>query len=249
MTAPFWEAALAGWAAAVLAFSTLSLTLAWVGRRSKRLSQMVAGLRPGQPAVSTVTRALLERLLGRYRAPRRRKSLDTGCEDVIVGIAEALRAGESLLQALVRTRGNAPGPWADLLDEVLARYERGTPLIEALSLLDQTGNRPAGLLVRATEISLRAGGNLAEALLKLAQGVREEQLLHGEMRAKTAEARLTAYCVSATPGLLAAYFLVAAPDMLSPLFTDPVGRLGLLYALISWLAGFLFLRRLTTFNT
>lgn len=246
--APVWEATLAGSAVAALAFSALSLTLVLAGRRSRLLLQMVAGLRGSRPAPGDLALALVNRMAGRYRTNRRRKGLDAGSEDVIIEIAEALRAGESLLQALARARTSARGPWSDLLENVLARYERGTPLIEALDLLDRTGSRPARLLVRATEISLRAGGNLAESLLKLAQGVREEHLLHGELRAKTAEARWTAYCVAATPGLLAVYLLVGAPDLLSPLFTDPIGRLGLLYAAVSWLAGFLLLRRLTTFH-
>lgn len=246
--APAREAILAGWAAATLAFSALSIALILTGRRCARLFRVIPGSRSERPSPAATARTLLDRVAGHRRTHRRRKGLDAGCEEVIVEIAEALRAGESLLQAIIRARGGAPAPWADLLGDVLARYERGVPLVEALGLLARTGSRPALLLARATEISLRAGGNLPEALLKLAQGVREEQLLHREMRAKTAEARWTAYCVAATPGLLAAYFLAGAPDLLAPLLTDPIGRVGLLYALISWLAGILILRRLTTFN-
>lgn len=248
MTSPAIEATLAGWAAAALAFAALSLALSWTGRRAMRLSQVVMGGHAARTTPLSIPRALLSRIEGRHRARLRLKNLDAACEDVIVEIAEGLRAGETLLQALTRAGGNAPAPWAGLLDEVLVRYERGTPLVQALDVLDRTGSRPARLLLRATEISLRAGGNLAEALLKLAQGVREDRLLKGEMRARTAEARATAYCVAATPGLLAAYFLIGAPDMFAPLITDPLGRLGLLYAIVSWLVGFLVLRRLTTFN-
>lgn len=248
MTAPVWEALLAGLATAAAVAGTLSLATARARERSRRLAAMVRGRLARRPAPPLLLRSLAERLASRRGWHRRRRELDSGCEDVMVEVAEALRAGESLVQALARAGASARGPWAGLIREVLARYERGAPLIEAMSLLDRTGSRPARLLLRATEISLRAGGNLAEALLKLAQGVREERLLHGEITARTAEARWTAYCVAATPGLLAAWFLASAPDLLAPLLTDPVGRLGLLYAVVSWLTGFHFLRRLTRFE-
>lgn len=249
MKPPVIEAAVAGWAVAALAFAALLPVQRWTRRRSGRLAQVVAGEQLSRPASSRGLRAYLHRLESRHTVLHRRKNLETGFEDVIVEIAEALRSGETLLQALTRAGRSAPRPWVGLIREVLARYERGIPLIQALGVLEPAGGRPARLLVRATDISLRAGGNLPEALFKLAQGVREERLLRSEITARTAEARWTAYCVAATPGLLVAYFLFGAPDMFAPLLTDPLGRLGLLYAIVSWLMGFLVLRHLAAFDT
>lgn len=180
--------------------------------------------------------------------PRRaRRASGAECEDVLLHVAESLRAGESLPQALRRAQRETGGGWSALLAEALARYDGGAPLARALAPLEATGERAARLLVRAVEIHRRTGGNLAEALLKLAAGTREERLLQGEIAARTAEARWTAYCVAATPLLLLLYFLAGNPSLLAPLLTHPAGNAGLAYALVSWSAGFAVLRRLTRF--
>jgi len=236
------------WPAAVAALAALAAFLAALAaapaalRRQERLAALA-----GRAAARAGTRALerLRRLSRRGEGRRLRLQLEATCEDVFVDLAEGLRAGESLLQALRRVQRQAPGPWRAVLAEVLSRYDGGVPLNQALAQLELHGGRPLRLFVRAVAIHARTGGNLSDVLFKLAASWREERLLEGQLQARTAEARWTAYCVAATPFLLMTYCLASAPELLRPLVAEPLGRLGLLYAACSWSLGVAVLRRLT----
>lgn len=176
-----------------------------------------------------------------------RRKFEEGVEDVLVDIAEGVRAGESLLQALKRVSAHASGPWRPLLRDVLARYDGGVSLSEALRVLAGAGGKGTELMVIALEIHQRVGGDLPSALLGLAQTVRDQRLLVGDMRARTSEARWTAYLLAALPVFLGVYMLWSAPGMMAPLIAGGVGKVALLYAGVSWLAGIATLRRLTRF--
>lgn len=243
MTPAHAVAALAA-AAGALAAHGCARVRALPSRRRLRRLQESACTGGGVPRPAAASPAAAPRA----GPPRRaRRASGAECEDVLLHVAESLRAGESLPQALRRAQRETGGGWSALLAEALARYDGGAPLTRALAPLEATGERAARLLVRAVEIHRRTGGNLAEALLKLAAGMREERLLQGEIAARTAEARWTAYCVAATPVLLLLYFLAGNPSLLAPLLTHPAGNAGLAYALVSWSTGFAVLRRLTRF--
>lgn len=176
-----------------------------------------------------------------------RRRLEDGLDDVLFEIAEGVRAGEGLLQSLQRLAAHASGPWRPLLGEVLARYDRGMPLSEALRVLVRAGGKRIELMVIALEIHQRTGGDLPGALLRLAQTVREHRLLAGDTRARTSEARWTAYLLAVLPFFLVIFMLWRAPEMLAPLTGSGVGKVALVYAGMSWLAGIAVLRRLTRF--
>lgn len=239
----------AGLASAAIAAALLDLSL--LSRRTRqRVSRMAGGSAP--PGLGS---RVATSLAGRFTAYMRTRALaglreaaEKALDDVLMEVAESLRAGESLLQALQRTADSSQGVWRELLGEVLARYDQGLPLPEAARALDRLGSRYISLFVRSIHIHQRTGGDLAEVLVRLAETVRDHRLFEGDLRARTAESRWTAYFVAATPFLLLLYFAVAAPGMLFPLLAHPAGRAGLLYALASWAAGLAVLRRLTRFS-
>lgn len=220
-------------------------------RRTLRRAARVAGAPGAGPAgrAAAFVDGLLRRHLSARGTARRRAQAERDLDDVLMEVAESLRAGESLVQALQRTASSARGIWKQLLSDVLDHYDQGLPLPDAVRALDGLGSRHITLFVRAIQIHQRTGGDLAEVLLRLAETVRDQRLFEGEIRARTAESRWTAYFVAATPFLLLAYFLAAAPAMLFPLLAHPAGRIGLAYALASWAAGLAVLRRLVRFTS
>lgn len=233
---------------AALAAGTLSIAILYASiprlRPSRRLNQLNAtvGGRASRwaQAVSGVNTPWRKR----KRAAVRR-AVEAGCQEIIITWAEGLRAGESLFQAIQRSARSSNPPWSTLLGQALDRYLAGLSLPEALRPWEELESRPVRLVVRAVTIHQQAGGNLADALLRLAESLRQEDSLRRDMEARTAEARWTAYFVAATPFAMALYLLASAPDLLSPLLTHPAGRLALGYALFSWAAGLFSLRRLT----
>ena len=77
--------------------------------------------------------------------------------------------------------------------------------------------------VMAIEIQREVGGNLAEVLQTVADTMLQRNRLRGEIKALTAEGRISAIVVGALPFALAGFLLVTSPDYLAPLFADVRG--------------------------
>lgn len=187
--------------------------------------------------------------LSRFGRRRDRRLAEERLEEVLEEIAAYLRSGDSLPEALRHSaEGGCGHPWPRLLGEVVRSYDQGVALADALSVLETLESHEVSLMVRGMRFHCHAGGDLAAALSRLADDVRERRLVQGEIEARTAEARWTAFVVAGVPVLLAAYFALHGRQMLAPLLDDPMGRAGAVYGLLSWCSGVFVLRRLLRFR-
>jgi tight adherence protein B len=73
------------------------------------------------------------------------------------------------------------------------------------------------------ELHHRTGGNMAEVLERVADSVRERAELQREMRALTAQARLSRYVVTALPLVVGAAIALINPNYMRPLFHTSTG--------------------------
>ncbi|HEX7951359.1 MAG TPA: hypothetical protein VF494_13495, partial [Candidatus Limnocylindrales bacterium] len=69
--------------------------------------------------------------------------------------------------------------------------------------------------------------NLAEILDSIAFTIRERIRIKGEIRALTAQQRMSGYVVGGLPIGLAAFIYVAAPNFFDPMFTKPPDVIGI----------------------
>lgn len=182
-----------------------------------------------------------------WRRNRLRQEMENGLEDVLIDIAEGLKAGENIHQAVKRTCSGSRGLWREMLSNVLMRHENGLSLGEAFNLLEKVQSQKVMLMVRAIQINQWAGGDLSQILFKLAKTLREERGFEEEMRIKTAESRWTAYLLAGTPLLMGVFLARLQPDTLKYLFYDQTGRFALLYACFSWLTGLFLFRKIVKF--
>lgn len=157
----------------------------------------------------------------------------------------ALRAGRSLTQSLTEVAREASGPLGDEVARSLRQMQLGASLGEVLDdLADRIDSRDVQLWVTAMQIHRRVGGNLIPLLEGLADKLRDRVRLRGEVRAMTAQGRLSGIIVAAAPLAFLGFLSVAAEAQLEILFTTPAG-LGLLsVALILEGLGFLWIRRI-----
>jgi tight adherence protein B len=130
--------------------------------------------------------------------------------------------------------------------QLLARKHRlGMPLDLALSELHQRiPEQDVALLAMTVRVSRELGGNLAEALQRLSEGVRTRLVLHGKIDALTSQGRLQGLIVGLLPLGLMAALGVMDPAPLRMLFSTwpgwlALGLIGLLEAV-----GFYLIRRI-----
>jgi tight adherence protein B len=97
--------------------------------------------------------------------------------------------------------------------------------------------------VTAVLIQRDTGGNLAEILDNLASVVRERFKILRQVRVHTAHGRFTGYVLLALPALLACALMYINPEHMSLLFTERMGQLMVMGAIILQTIGFFWIRR------
>jgi tight adherence protein B len=125
------------------------------------------------------------------------------------------------VEAVIR---DAPDPVATELGRAQAETRLGTELPDALDRVAHRMNSTTmSWTVMAMRIQSEVGGNLAETLRTTAKTLRERESLHRQVRALSAEGRLSAYILIALPILLFLYVYVVNRDYISLLWTNPIG--------------------------
>jgi tight adherence protein B len=95
----------------------------------------------------------------------------------------------------------------------------------------------------AIRIQRNVGGNLAETLRTTATTLRERAALHRQVRALSAEGRLSAYILIALPIGIFGYMVVVNRDYISLLWTRAIG-LGMLgFGVVMMIIGIFWMRK------
>lgn len=194
--------------------------------------------------------AALAAVLVRSGARRReRRRSGTRREEQLVeasaAVAAGLRAGLSLPQALAYARDESEPPLRDDLGGLIGRLELGVPLRSALvAWADQMGSEDARLIAGVLDLHRRSGGDLPAVLDGVVSTLRERRASHREIRALTAQARLSGGILGALPvGFFGFLLLTARRDMLAAIAT-PIGATAIAVGLGLEGAAFIWIRRL-----
>jgi tight adherence protein B len=178
-------------------------------------------------------------VLVQRRARRRQHAFAEQLPDVLVSISSALRAGYALSQALDAVARNAEAPAGEELTRVVSEIRLGRIPADALAgMAARTASRDFAWAVTAMEIHRDVGGDLAVIFDTVAQTARERLHLARDIRALTAEGRVSAMVLTALPPLLVIVLSAASPGYLEPLTTSPgpalLGLAGVLTVLGWW---------------
>lgn len=178
------------------------------------------------------------------RSQERRKQIALALPDALGSIASALRAGFSLMQALDACARQTKGPLSQEIDRLLAETRVGVGIDDALeSLAQRAGSPDLSLMVTAVQIQRQVGGNLAEVLDRIQQTIRERVRLQAEVRALSAQGRISSLIIGLLPVGLLLLMSVLAPAFVGPMFRPGIGRLLLILAALFEIAGFFVLSR------
>lgn len=150
------------------------------------------------------------------------KATETEHAELLESVARSLRAGSSLSNSLDQAVAVLRSPARDELAGVLVRVSGGAPLVPALDAW-AAGDDPARLAAGAAlAFGAEVGGARARALEAAATGLRDRAALGGEIRALTAQARVSAAVMVAAPVVFVAATSIADPH-LRTVFTTPLG--------------------------
>lgn len=158
------------------------------------------------------------------REQQRLRLLDQQLPDAMLMMANSLRSGFSLLQAMEVVSREMPDPIARELAQVLREHQVGVPLEDALqAMAARCGSADLDLMVTAVLIQRKVGGNLAGVLEKIAGTIRSRLHLLGQVRALTAQGRLSGLIIGVLPLAMGVALYLLAPGFLDPLLHHPLG--------------------------
>jgi tight adherence protein B len=164
---------------------------------------------------------------------RRRRAINSQMVETLQMIASALRSGFAFSQAIEAAAEQMTPPIRDELNALLRDLALGARLDDALNALaHRTGSLDVALMVTSVTIQRTTGGNLSEVLDNVAATISERERLYGEVRALTAQQRLTGLVLSIYPVGLGLLFTVLAPSIMKSLWQESLGRILLVVAIV-----------------
>lgn len=176
---------------------------------------------------------------------KKRKLFDSQLADSLLILANSLRAGFSLLQAMEMVSQEMPNPISGEFKITLREMTYGTSTeIALMHLAERVGSDDLDLLVTAILIQRQVGGNLAEVLINIHSTIEDRLKIQLEIKTLTAQGRMSGYIIGFLPFGIAGIVSILNPTYLKPLFTTSLGLAFLGTGVIGQLIGFIIIRKI-----
>jgi tight adherence protein B len=181
----------------------------------------------------------------RIRRQRRLKAFVRQLPFALDMIRSSLEAGHSLFRGMQMVVSEFTEPIGVEFRSVIEQSRLGLPLPRALEeMLKRVPEEDLRLLVVAVKVQSEVGSSLAQIIGRLSEIVRTRQRIQAQIRALTAQSRMSGFVVGVLPVVMLAAFSVIQPSYTQTLFVDPTGVKILKVAAVLDALGFLTIRRL-----
>jgi tight adherence protein B len=178
---------------------------------------------------------------------RRCVALTNQMVDGMTIMANGIRAGQSLTQAMERVVENLKGPLPQEFGLVLNKVRLGMAVEDALNEFGQRiPKQDVQMFVTSVNILKETGGNLAETFTTIVNTVRERQKIEKKIQALTAQGQMQAIILTLVPCVLLGVFFVLDPNFIMPLFTKPLGWVALAMMLTLQIIGLFVMKKIVT---
>jgi len=180
-------------------------------------------------------------------ASRERARFEDQLPDTLNLISTSLRSGYSLLQAVEAVSSEAADPTGREFTRAITETRLGRSPVDSLKMVaDRMESKDFDWAVLAMNIQREVGGNLAEVLQTAAETMLERNRLRREMKALTAEGRISAIVLGGLPLFLFLYLYLTNREYLEPLLTTFTGILTLIGAGVGLVLGVAWLRKIVS---
>jgi tight adherence protein B len=175
----------------------------------------------------------------------RLKSFASLLPDALELVARALRAGHSLAAGMHVVAEEMPSPISDEFGRVYEEQNLGIPIEDSLrGICERVPNLDLRFFVTSVAIQRQTGGDLAEILDKIGYVIRERYKILGQVKALTAEGRLSGVVLIALPFVLFLMMLHIKPDYVQLLWTDTLGIKMSIAALVLQVLGAIVIKKI-----
>jgi tight adherence protein B len=191
----------------------------------------------------------LPRFYVKFRQGKRLKEFNNQLGDAINLLANGLRSGYSLLQAMDAVGSEMPPPMSEEFQRVVREIGLGLSNERAMNnLLRRIPSDDLDLMITAINVQHEVGGNLAEILETISHTIRERIRIKGEIKVLTAQGMISGYVISFLPIGLGLVLYAMNPTYIGAMFQEPCGWAMIAVGTISTTVGFIAIRKIVNID-
>ncbi len=180
---------------------------------------------------------------------RRLRAFNDQLSDTINLMVNSLHAGYSVMQAMDAVAQEMGTPISTEFGRVGQEVQLGLTLERSLSnMLRRVPSDDLDMMITAINVQREVGGNLAEVLDSISYTIRERVRIKDEIRALTAQSRISGYMVAMVPIVLSVVIYLIQPEFMSLLFTHRCGWIMVGVAVLGIVAGFVVIGKIVSID-
>jgi tight adherence protein B len=180
---------------------------------------------------------------------RRIRKFDEQLVDGLNLLANSLKSGLNLNQAIQVLVKEMPNPLAQEFGLVLSQEKLGLTTDEALErMLERIPSEDLAVAIHSILILRETGGDLSETFETIATTIRERRRVDGKIQGMTAQGKMQGIVLFLLPfGFMGALYLIN-PEYIGVLFTTQLGWMMLTAMLFLQIIGGLWLKKIVTID-
>lgn len=172
------------------------------------------------------------------RTSQRRAKFADQVDDAVQLMAGGLRAGHGLSRTVGAVATDMATPMNEELSRVVNETRLGRTLSDSLAITAQRmQSDDFEWVAQAIAINAETGGNLAEVLDQVGRTIRERNQIRRQVKALSAEGRLSGIILVALPILVFLFLMFTQPTYFAGFFSSAIGIIALIVAAILLIVG------------
>ncbi|MFD1020644.1 type II secretion system F family protein [Thalassobacillus hwangdonensis] len=165
--------------------------------------------------------------------------------DALGTMSNSMRAGFSFMQAMKLIADDYPDPIGTEFEKTLKDIQYGRSMEDAFTrLLERLPDKELEITIQAMLIQRSSGGNLAVLLETVQQTISGRIQLKDEIRALTAQGKMSTWIITGLPIVLAIYLKLVNPSYFNQLVDHPLGIVMLAMGCIGIILGWFMLSKI-----
>jgi tight adherence protein B len=202
-------------------------------------------LPPGSGLAAFILGAWLPYWFIGWKRKQRIEKFEAQFPDALESLARMMRAGHPLASAFEVLGTEVAAPLGLEFRRMAEERRLGAPLDQVMeNFIARVRVDEVRLFVAATLLQARTGGRLTEVLERLAETLRESAALRGEVRALSAQGKMTGTVLTLLPLGIATMLYLTAPDFISVLLHHAYGKYLIWIGLVCVTVGHLVIQRI-----
>ena len=183
----------------------------------------------------------------RIKIAKRKERFDVQILNLAMTLANGLRSGMALPQALDAAAQRIGPPMREELAVVMRECRLGLDLPESLERLHRRmPGEDLRLLITSIRLTLQTGGSLADVLERMIEMIRARTDFQNRIKNKTAQGKFEAVAMSMMPLVVYVLLRLIDPDLMRPLTNTAIGWCAIGAVCLLDFVGFLVIKKIVT---